>query len=191
MNKTDEQLVKDYLNGDKNSFTEIVNRYLKSIYNFSYRLIGGQKEAEDTTQEVFLKTWKNIKKFDTKKNFKTWVFSIAKNTCIDYLRKRKDIPMSMFDNEDGGNVIEDNLIDVELKADELFALAQNKKHIETIMSGLSITQKEVIVLKYVNEMSLSEVAEIMNIPTDTAKSHYRRALIKMRKLLNFSQGKSF
>ena len=53
MNRTDEQLVKDYLDGDKTAFTEIVNRYLKPIYNFSYRLIGNEKEAEDVSQEVF------------------------------------------------------------------------------------------------------------------------------------------
>jgi len=186
MQRSDEEIIIEYLNGNKNSFTEIVNRYLKSIYNFSYRLIGNEKAAEDIAQEVFLKVWKNIKKFDLEKSFKTWIFSIAKNTCIDYLRKRKDVPISMFDSEDGGNVIEDNLVDVELKADELFALAQDKKEVEKMMTGLTISQKEVIIMKYMNEMSLSEIAEIMKIPVDTAKSHHRRALIKMKRLLNDS-----
>ena len=183
MNRTDEQLIKDYLSGDENAFTEIINRYLKLIYNFTYRLVGNKHSAEDISQEVFLKAWKNIKKFDSEKSFKTWIFSIAKNTSIDHLRKRKDIPISMFDNEDTGNVIEDNLKDEEPKADELFALAQNKEQVKKIVGELSIIQREVIILKYSNEMSLSEVAEIMKIPIDTAKSHHRRALIKMRKLI--------
>ena len=184
MNKTDEQLVQNYFFGDETAFNEIINRYLKPIYNFSYRLTGNKHESEDISQEVFLKTWKNIKKFDVEKSFKTWIFSIAKNTIIDHLRKKKDIPMSIFDNNDGGNIIEDNLKDNELKADELFLQTENKKQIEKILEELSVVQKEVIILKYANEMSLSEVAEIMNIPIDTAKSHYRRALIKMRKSLN-------
>jgi RNA polymerase sigma-70 factor (ECF subfamily) len=91
--------------------------------------------------------------------------------------------MSLFDNKDGGNIIEDNLRDEEPKADEIFALAQDKKQVEIIMNELTIVQKEVIILKYVNEMSLSEVAEIMDMPKDTIKSHHRRALIKMRKSL--------
>lgn len=184
MNKTDEQLVKDYLDGDKAVFTEIVNRYLKLIYNFSYRLVGNEKEGEDISQEVFLKVWKNIKKFDTNKSFKTWIFSIAKNTSIDYLRKRKNIPMSIFDNEDGGNIIEDSLKDEEPRADQIFALAQDKKDVEKILTELSVVQKEVIILKYVNEMSLPQIAEIMDISINTAKSHHRRALIKMKKLLS-------
>ena len=63
MQKNDEEIIVDYLNGDKVAFTEIVNRYLKPIYNFSYRLIGNEKVSEDITQEVFLKAWKNIKRF--------------------------------------------------------------------------------------------------------------------------------
>src|ERR1035437_5277189 len=183
MKKTDEQLVKDYLDGDKDVFNEIVNRYLKLVYKFVYRLIGNEKEAEDISQVIFLKTWKNIRKFDTEKTFKTWIFSIAKNTSIDYLRKRKDIPMSLFDNEQGGNVIEDNLTSEEPDASEIFSLAQDKNQVQAIMNKLSIIQKEVIILKYVNEMSLSEIAVILDIPVDTAKSHHRRALIKMRSLL--------
>jgi RNA polymerase sigma-70 factor (ECF subfamily) len=149
--------------------------------NFVYRLTGNQKEADDISQDVFLKTWKNIKKFDTKKSFRTWIFSIARNTAIDYLRKRKDVPISLFDSDDGGNVIEDTLMDKELKADEVFTLSENKIHIEKIMNELTIVQKQVILLKYMNEMSLSEVAEVMKIPLDTTKSHHRRAIIKLRK----------
>ena len=183
MKKTDEEVVVDYLNGNKDSFTEIVNRYLKMIYNFSYRLTGNEKVAEDITQEVFLKAWKNLKKFDTTKSFKTWIFSITKNTCIDYLRKRKDVPMSLFESEDGGNIVKDNLTDEELKADEIFIQVEDKKKIEKIITKLSIIQKEVIILKYVNEMSLSEVSEVLQMSKDTVKSHHRRALIKMKKLL--------
>jgi RNA polymerase sigma-70 factor, ECF subfamily len=184
MKKSDEEIIIDYLNGDRDAFNEIVNRYLKAIYNFTYRFVRDEKTAEDITQETFLKTWKNLKKFKMKKSFKTWIFSIAKNTSIDHLRKRKDVQISAFDNEEGGNFIEDNLKDVELKPDEIFALSQDKKQIEKIISELSIVQKQVIILKYTNEMPLSEIAEIMDIPIDTAKSHHRRALLRMRKLLS-------
>lgn len=184
MNRNDEKLVEDYLGGDKDAYTEIVTRYLKPIYNFIYRLIGNEKEAEDISQIVFLKAWKNIKKFDTDKSFKTWIFSIAKNASIDYLRKRKDIPMSSFENDAGDNPIADNLVSEERGADKVFAQSQDKKQIEIMMRGLSVEQKEVIILKYVNEMSLSETAEIMNMSKDTVKSHHRRALLKMRESID-------
>ncbi len=184
MQKTDQEIITDYLNGEKEEFTEIVYRYLKMVYNFVYRLVSCEKEAEDITQEVFLKVWKNVKNFDVEKSLKTWIFTIAKNTAFDYLRKRKDIPMSVFDNDEGENVIEDNLEDIERRPDEVFALAQNKKQINKVIKELSIIQKEVIILKYVNEMSLSEVSEIMDMSKDTVKSHHRRAILKMRKLLS-------
>jgi RNA polymerase sigma-70 factor (ECF subfamily) len=184
MQKRDEEIIIDYLNGEKAAFTEIVDRYLKPIYNFNYRLIGNKKDAEDVSQIVFTKAWKNIRKFDTEKGFKTWIFSIAKNSCIDYLRKRKDIPLSVFDSEDGSNLIEDNLIDEELKADETFSRKQDKEQLDIALSTLSIVQRQIIILKYVNEMSLRETAEILNMPTDTVKSHHRRALIMLEKYLS-------
>jgi RNA polymerase sigma-70 factor (ECF subfamily) len=184
MEKTDEQLVEDYLLNDKTSFDEIVNRYIKAIYNFVYRLSGNEKEAEDITQEVFFKVWKNIKKFNLEKSFKTWIFSITKNTAIDYLRKRKDIPISFFDDENGENFLENTIEDKEPIANEVIDIQYNKKELEKVMQNLTIIQREVIILKYLNEMSLSEVAEILDMPKDTVKSHHRRALIKMKSKLS-------
>ena len=189
MNNEDLDLIQEYLNGNRESFDSLVDIYIKSIFNFSYRLIGNKKDAEDVTQDIFLKVWKNIKKFDTEKSFKTWIFSIAKNTCIDYLRKKKDVPMSYFDDENGGNFIEDNLETEEQNAEEKIVLKENKKLIDESLKELSITQKEIVVMKYVNDLSLSEVAEIMNMSKDTVKSHHRRALLKMRDFLNAPKSK--
>ncbi len=183
MNKSDLEIIIEYLNGDKDVFTEIVNRYLKMIYNFIYRFVGNQKTAEDITQEVFLKVWKNIKKYNLEKSFKTWIFTVAKNTAIDFLRKRKDIPMSSFDNENGGNIIEDSLTDEELRADEIYIMAENKKLIENVLTKLTAIQKEIMIMKYVSGLSLFEVAEILQMSKDTVKSHHRRALLRMKKLL--------
>lgn len=184
MGDKDLDLIQKYLNGDKSSFDELIDIYLKTIFNFTYRLIGNGKDAEDITQEIFLKVWKSIKKFDIEKSFKAWIFSIAKNTCIDYLRKRKDIPMSAFDDEDGGNFIQDNLETEEPSSEEKIVLKENKKLIDETLKELSIIQREIIIMKYVNELSLSEVADIMNMSKDTVKSHHRRALLKMRDILN-------
>ncbi len=184
MDDKDLKLICNFLNGDRSSFDSLVDIYLKTIFNFTYRIIGDEKDAEDITQEIFLKVWKNIKKFNIEKNFKTWIFSIAKNTCIDYLRKRKDIPMSVFDDEDGGNFIQDNLESEEPSSEEKIILKENKKMIDETLKELSIIQREIIVMKYVNELSLSEVADIMNMSKDTVKSHHRRALLKMRDSLS-------
>ncbi len=92
--RSDENLVTDYLKGDKKALEILIGRYLKPIYNFLYRYTGDVAEAEDITQEAFVRAWKNIRKFDRNKKFKTWIFGIAKNAAIDFLRKKKPILFS-------------------------------------------------------------------------------------------------
>lgn len=86
MDKDDNQLIIDYLAGNEASFTLLVKRHLKPVYNFAYRLCGDKVAAEDIAQETFLKIWKNIKKYKHSENFKPWLFKIARNTTIDWLR---------------------------------------------------------------------------------------------------------
>ena len=180
----DNNLIQKYLDEGEIVFSEIVDVYLKSILNFSYKLVGNKKDAEDVTQEVFLKIWKNINKFEIEKSFKTWIFAITRNTCIDFLRKKKEIPISYFDDDMGNNVLEDNLLDEGLKPDEIFVNKESKELIENTLSKLSFIQKEVVVLRYMNEMSFDEISEVLNIPLNTIKSHHNRALIKMKSILS-------
>ena len=94
MNRSDEQLVWDYLKSDEKSLELLIRRYLKPIYSFVYRYVGKAHDADDVTQDVFVKVWRNLKKFDREKSFKTWIFAIAKNTAFDHLKKKKAIPFS-------------------------------------------------------------------------------------------------
>ena len=91
---SDEHLVSKYLSGEKEALEILIRRYLKPVYGFVYKYTGGVSETEDISQDVFIKVWKNLKKFDQVKNFKTWLFTIAKNTTLDFLRKKKMIPFS-------------------------------------------------------------------------------------------------
>src|SRR3989338_11180650 len=88
MSRTDEQLVADYLRGDEKSLETLFRRWLKPIYSFSYRYTNANKDAEDIAQDVFVKTWKNLKKFDRNRKFKTWIFQIAKITALICKEKR-------------------------------------------------------------------------------------------------------
>jgi len=90
MERLDSQLIADYLKGDEKSLEILFGRYLKPIYSFVYRFVGEGQEVEDVVQDIFLKVWRNLKKFDRSRSFKTWIFSIAKNTAIDYLKKKND-----------------------------------------------------------------------------------------------------
>jgi RNA polymerase sigma-70 factor (ECF subfamily) len=180
MEQTDSELVQAYLQGNEGSFQSIVSRYSGSIFNFTARLCGDREEAHDLTQEVFIKVWKHIHRFDRNKNFKTWIFSIARNTTIDYLRKRKPERFRVGGLETGQSS-ESLLPDPEPLPEEIFAHAELGEKLERALSTLSPEYAAIILLHVVEEMTFAEIGEAHDKPMNTVKSQYRRALIAFRK----------
>lgn len=182
-NKLDTQLIEKYLKGDKESLEILISRYLKLVYSFVRQIIYDEAEAEDVTQDVFVRVWKNLKKFDQQKNFKTWIFSIAKNASIDFLRKKKAVPMSAFDNEDGGNAVADNLASLSPLPDEIVERADAANLIKSAVEKLSENYRTVLYLKYYSDLTFKKISEMTGVPLHTAKSRYRRALAALREIL--------
>ncbi len=174
----DSELIKKYLNGDGSALEILIAKYLKLIYSFVYNNVGSQTDAEDITQEVFVKVWKNLKKFDQKKNFKPWVFQIAKNTSIDFLRKKKSIPFSKFENEKGQNPLVDNIA---AKPLNLIEKLSDEKTVMAVMGTLTQNEQKIITMRHTDGMSFKEIAEEFNESINTVKSRYRRVLGNMRK----------
>ena len=180
---TDKQLVTNYLKGDERALEILIKQYLKPIYSFTFRFVGNGQEAEDITQEVFLKVWRNLKKFDQKKKFKTWIFSIAKNTSIDFLKKKKTIPFSEFENEEGKNKFIERLTDPASLPEELFKRIGIEEMFDAIINQLSPKYRMVLFLRYNDYFTFREIAETLGEPLNTIKSQHRRALIRLKKLL--------
>jgi RNA polymerase sigma-70 factor (ECF subfamily) len=174
----DKILIQQYLKGNEQSLEELVGRYLKPIYSFVYKNVGDQAAAEDVSQEVFVKIWKNLKKFDQKKNFKPWLFQIAKNTSIDYLRKRKTIPFSRFENEKGQNTLTESIA---AKTPDIIGDLSDKKILVAAMQGLDNKEQKLINMRHNDGMSFKEIADIFDESINTVKSRYRRALLVLRK----------
>lgn len=183
LNYTDKQLIINYLAGDEKSLEVLIKRYLKPIYSFVYRYVGSEQEAEDITQEVFVKVWRNLKKFDQNKKFKTWIFSIAKNTSIDCLKKKKTISFSNFENEEGENVLIETLADPAPLPNEIFERASIAEMLNSVMQQLSPKYRMVLFLRYNDHFNFREIAEALDEPINTIKSRHRRALILLKKLL--------
>jgi len=179
----DEELVFHYMEGEDSAFVELVDRYLKPVYNFSYRLCGDKKDAEEISQESFVKLWKNIAKFKQGQKFKTWFYTIVRNTTIDWMRKKKHVLFSQFDNEDGGNFIEDTLVDTEKTAHELFEIGENKKIVEKFLGEITLQYREVLLLRYHEGLDFEEIGKMLKKSVNTVKSQHRRALIILRKKL--------
>lgn len=187
MEKSDRQLVEDFLAGDDPAFEQLVDKYLKPIYNFLYHFVSDRENLDDITQETFIKAWKNIKKFDQEKKFKTWLFTIAKNTALDYLKKKKTIPFSMFTDSEGYNKLED-ISEDSILPDEFLERADATKDLEEILKKIPDQYQIILSMRYRDDFSLHEIAAILKIPYNTIKSQHQRGLkILKAKLSKFSK----
>lgn len=178
---SDEKLVADYLFGNEIAFEKLLNRYLKPIYNFLFRITRNRAVAEDLSQDTFLKVWKNLEHFNPEKKFKTWIFAIAKNTAFDWLKKKKEIAFSTFLDEDGDNWLE-NISDENTISDEILHRKDIANELEEKLQKIPVHYRAILLLRYKEDFSLHEITEILGEPYNTIKSRHRRALLELRKL---------
>lgn len=179
----DQNLVKEYIKGNKTSLNFLIEKYFRQIYNFVHHYTYNNDEAEDITQEVFVKVWKNIKKYKENKSFKVWLYTIAKNTAIDFLRKKKSLNFSDFEKDDNSNDFLENIKDEKLISDEILEKKDLANTLNNAIEKLSIKYKTVLLLHHVEEMTFKEISQISKESIDTIKSRYRRALIMLKDLL--------
>lgn len=178
-NLTDKQLVGKYLRKDDQALEELVKRYLPLIFGFVKRYTGNQDNASDITQEVFVKVWKNLKGFDQSKSFRTWIFTIAKRTAIDELRRQKAIPFSALQEEGFEDLIVDDSPSI---LDQIFAQQQSKE-LAVALNKLPANYNSVIKLYANDSLNFREIATKLKEPLNTVKSRYRRGLVLLKKIL--------
>ncbi len=190
--ESDEEIIILYKNGDEEAFKILITRYTTPLYNFTARLTN-KNDASDIVQEIFIKAWKNIKRFDSlKASFKTWIFTIAKNTITDFFRKsgsasggKKSINFSDIGNNDGEDInsFAENIPDENLLPEEALQKLEDSVFLNKILTKLRPIYQEVLILHYQEEMTFEEIGKILNKPLNTVKSIHRRAIIEMRKIL--------
>lgn len=182
--KNDKELVSEYLSGQDKALPVLINKHLKPVYRFVFSFVLNESIAEDITQDVFVKVWKKLKSYNNKYSFSTWLFSIARNTTLDYLRKKKDILFSEFENEEGDNIIIDSLADDAPLADEALSRIQDTEAFNEILKKLPPLYKEILVLRYTDDLSIEEISEILKRPIETVKSQHRRGILHLKRLLS-------
>lgn len=179
MEETDEQLVADYLAGDEAVFALLLDRYMRSLYGFVFQMTRNESAAEDVVQETFIKVWKHLGRFDQKKSFKTWIFAIAKNTAYDFLKKKKTIPFSALQNEEGDSVLE-NISDGSPHPEDILDREATARDLEEKLATMTPAYRELLRLHYQLGFSLHEVSEVLGEPYNTIKSRHKRALQSLR-----------
>ena len=183
---SDRALIEAFLGGDEGSFAALVERHLSMTYKFVYRYVNSPDDASDVIQEVFIKAWKYLKRFDLDRNFKTWLLTIAKNTALDFLKKKRPVLFSRIEEGDGDldAFLAPYLVGLdEDLPDEALEKKQVRDRLEGVLAGLSPAYRTVLTLRYTEHLKFREIAEILQEPIDTVKSKHRRGLALLHKAL--------
>ncbi len=180
--RSDNELIIAYKNGEDEALRELVRHHLPNVYRFIFRMIGDAHAAEDLFQDTFIKIWKNLRRFDATKPFRTWTFAIAKNVAIDYLRKKKHIIFSEIENEDGREISE-TVPDIQPLPPEILERADLADRLKNALAELSPETRSIVLMHETEDMTFQEIADALEKPMNTIKSRYRRALLVLRGLL--------
>lgn len=158
--------------GDQTAFTSLLNQYWSEVYHFILKQTGNETDAEDITIETFSKAFSSIESYNSQFAFNTWLITIAKNTHIDLIRKRKNVHfVDITDEEQQYNNIVD---DSETIEDELIR-EQNLEIFKNYIRLLKPHYQEVIELRFFQELSYNEIASILNEPLNNVKIKIMRA----------------
>ncbi len=187
--RTDEELMLSYKDGDKDAFEVLYQRYEKPVLNLVYRMVMDASEAESLCQETFYRVVKARKKYKATAQFKTWLFQIALNLSRDRLRRMKhrshlSLNAPIQSQNEAGIELLDCLSDPTPSAAEKLESGQLESLVKAAIASLPEEEHLVVVMKEYQGMPYSEIAEVMNCPVSTLKSHNHRAHQKLKKILS-------
>ena len=185
MNNLEPEVLNQVHRGNQEAFTQLVEAYQKPVYNLCYRMLGDPDEAEDASQETFLRVYKNIKHYDNQRPFSTWLLSIAAHLCIDQLRKRRMVIVSM----DALPYIEppDGLPGPEAS----FYLMEDQKRVQALLKTLNPFDRAAVIMYYWYDFSYEEIAQNLSLSLSAVKSRLHRARLTMAQSWSEQKGNNF
>ncbi len=175
----DLELVQRAQKGDEKAFALLLKRYRDSIYFMHYKMVNNSADAEDLTIEAFGKAFKNIDRYSPRYAFSTWLFKIASNNSIDFMRRKKEQSVSIESkNDESGKEGNYRYIQIETTEpgpEDLLINKQKKKILRSIVKELKPRYRKLIELRYFEERSYEEISDILEIPIGTVKAQLFRA----------------
>lgn len=187
MQPEETELIKKAQHGDRGSFEELIYRYDRSVLSLAYSYTNDQEDAKDIYQDVFLRVFKGLKKFEFRSEFSTWLYRITVNVALTHKTKKNKYSYASLDEEQSGADGETKLAYESIAdgstSDERAISSDISENIKRAIEKLSPQQKMVFTLKHFKEYKINEIAEMMNISTGTVKNYLFNATIKMREYL--------
>jgi RNA polymerase sigma-70 factor, ECF subfamily len=184
---SDEGLMLAYRDGDVRAFEVLVTRHRKPIYNFILRFVRDAAQAEDVMQETFLRVIKGAEAYQRQAKFTTWLYTIARNLCVDASRRGKHRKAASLDapvggDEDGAALI-DMVSDGKHGADRHAIDGELRVRMQKAIASLPDEQREIFLLREMADLQFNEIARVVGCPENTVKSRMRYALEKLREAL--------
>ena len=174
----DSAVVSAFLGGEERAFTELVERYQTRLLNFIYRTIGDREKAEDLVQEVFIRVYRHLHRFDRTKKFSTWAYTIASNLAKNELRNRSRNPLVLFQTVQKSYQDDDRPVEFEdptSRPDDMYHQRNLQRIVEETVSKLPEHHRNVFILRELEGKSYEEIAEITECNLGTVKSRLNRA----------------
>lgn len=163
-------------NGNMKAFEHIVTLYEGYIYNLAYNIFNNSLDAQDVTQEIFLRIYRNLKSFKHNSKFKTWVYRITINACIDEYKKKKSRIFEITDNED-----DEEFVDFSNKSPEQLVLEREiREELKKLLKKLPIKYRVPVMLRDLQGLSYDEISETLKLKVGTVKTRINRGRMKLR-----------
>ena len=185
---TTETLIQRCLQGDRLAWDLIVRQYWRNVFNVAYRFVGKHDEAEDLTQDIFLRIFKSIGTYDRRANFQTWLISVSRNLCIDHYRSVRK---------------ERQMIDRGVDANELSAISHDQSQVDVLeqrdrvallrqaLTALPATLRTAVLMRDIQELSYQEIADRLRLPEGTVKSRINRGRRKLARQIRKLRGEDY
>lgn len=175
--KEDYEMVLKAIDGNQKAYATLMDRYRNSVYHMMYKMVGNREDADDLTLEAFGKAFNKLPSYAPRYAFSTWLFKIAINNCIDYIRKKRlhflsiDDPIEHNSEHDFSNNLKANILDPE----DTMIRRQRVKLMRDVLGELSLKYRLMIELRFFEELSYDEIAKELDIPLGTVKAQLFRA----------------
>lgn len=180
----EKKIIKKAVAGSAEAFEQLVLQYQNPIYNLCLRITGNPEDAADMTQESFLKAWRNLESFHFEAAFSTWLYRLASNTCLDFLRsakRRRELSLTVEDESGESQLLD--LPDPAPTPEASLLTNEENARLGAAMGQLDPEQRRILTLRVVNDLSYTEIAAVLNIKEGTVKSRLARARESLRKKL--------
>jgi RNA polymerase sigma-70 factor (ECF subfamily) len=173
---TPDSLIERCLEGDQSAWDDIVRQHWRKVFNVAYKFVGRHDEAEDLTQDIFLKLFKSLRTFDRRANFQTWLISVSRNLCIDHYRSVRKERQTIDRDVDAGK-----LTPASSDRGPYVALerADRRELLRRALERLPPTLRTAVLLRDLQEYSYQEIAEQLHLPEGTVKSRINRGRLEL------------